>query len=80
MANQNSIQAALGFTINGLAEKSPATSAHSFRSLLTDLGTVTRNTMAVTKAKDATFVLYPKLTPAQGRAFDLLGVAVNCCQ
>ncbi|HET7446978.1 MAG TPA: IS1634 family transposase [Methyloceanibacter sp.] len=53
---------------------------HSFGSLLTDLATVTRNTMALTKAKDATFVLYPKLTPAQSRAFELLAVTVNCCQ
>jgi transposase len=53
---------------------------HSFRSLLADLATVTRNTMAVNKAKDATFVLYPILTPAQSRAFGLLGVDVNFCQ
>ena len=53
---------------------------HSFGSLLTDLATVTRNTMVVTKAKDATFVLYPNLTPVQSRAFELLGVTVNCCQ
>jgi transposase len=53
---------------------------HSFRSLLTDLATVTRNTMAISRAKDATFVLYPKLMPAQERAFELLGVPVNCCQ
>jgi len=53
---------------------------HSFRSLLTDLATVTRNTMTIAKAKEATFVLYPKLTPVQGRAFELLGVAVNYCQ
>ena len=53
---------------------------HSFRSLLTDLATVTRNSMAISKAKDAAFVLYPKLTPTQDRAFELLGVRVNCCQ
>lgn len=53
---------------------------HSFRSLLADLATVTRNTMTIAKTKDATFVLYPKLTPAQNRAFELLGVATNCCQ
>ncbi len=53
---------------------------HSFRSLLADLATVTRNTMAVTTAKDATFLLYPELTPSQSRAFGLLGVSVNCCQ
>src|SRR6202011_2671442 len=41
---------------------------HSFRSLLTDLATVTRNTMAITQTPDAAFVLYPKLTPPQDRA------------
>src|SRR5262245_60641652 len=50
---------------------------HSFRSLLADLATVTRNTMAITQSRDAAFVLYPKLTPAQDRAFQLLGVPVK---
>ena len=50
---------------------------HSFRSLLADLATVTRNTMAMTQSLDATFVLYPKLTPIQERAFQLLGVAAK---
>ena len=47
---------------------------HSFRSLLADLATVTRNTMAMVQSPHATFVLYPKLTPVQDRAFQLLGV------
>src|SRR5260370_17617226 len=50
---------------------------HSFRSLLADLATVTRNTMAVAQSPQATFVLYPKLTSAQDRAFQLLGVPVK---
>jgi hypothetical protein len=50
---------------------------HSFRSLLADLATVTRNTMAMAQSLEATFVLYPKLTPAQDRAFHLLGVPVK---
>jgi hypothetical protein len=50
---------------------------HSFRSLLADLATVTRNTMAMAQSPQATFVLYPKLTSAQDRAFQLLGVAVK---
>jgi transposase len=50
---------------------------HSFRSLLGDLATVTRNTMAMAGQPDATFMLYPQLTPVQARAFQLLGVAVN---
>lgn len=50
---------------------------HSFRSLLADLATVTHNTMAMSQSPDAAFVLYPKLTPAQDRAFQLLGVPVK---
>jgi transposase len=50
---------------------------HSFRSLLADLATVTRNTMAMAQNLDATFVLYPNLTLAQDRAFQLLGVPVK---
>jgi hypothetical protein len=50
---------------------------HSFRSLLGDLATVTQNTMAMDGQHDATFVLYPQLTPVQARAFQLLDVAVN---
>jgi Transposase DDE domain len=50
---------------------------HSFRSLLADLATVTRNTMAIAQSPEAAFVLYPRLTPAQDRAFQLLGVPVK---
>ena len=48
---------------------------HSFRSLLDDLATITRNIMAMAQSPDANFVLYPKLTPAQDRAFQLLDVS-----
>jgi hypothetical protein len=41
---------------------------HSFRSLLADLATVTRNVMAMDGAPEASFVLYPQLTPVQDRA------------
>ena len=50
---------------------------HSFRSLLADLATVTRNTMAMTASPDASFVIYPQFTPVQARAFQLLGVNVK---
>lgn len=50
---------------------------HSFRSLIGDLATVTRNTMAMVGQPEATFTLYPELTPVQARAFQLLQVAVN---
>jgi transposase len=46
---------------------------HSFQSLLADLATLTRNTMMMGDSS-ATFVLYPKLTPVQERAFQLLDV------
>lgn len=50
---------------------------HSFRSLLDDLATVTRNIMAMAQSPTATFVLYPKLTAVQERAFQLLDVPVR---
>ena len=50
---------------------------HSFQSLLRDLGTITRNLMSLEAKPDATFVWYPKLTPVQERAFQLLEVAVR---
>ena len=49
--------------------------AHSFRSLLQDLATLTHNTMAMADHTDVTFVLYPESTPIQARAFHLLGLA-----
>ena len=50
---------------------------HSFRSLLGDLATITRNIMAMNGQQATTFTLYPQLTPVQARAFQLLSVAVN---
>jgi Transposase DDE domain len=47
---------------------------HSFRSLLSDLATFSRNTMAVADAPHDTFLLYPQMTQVQARAFELLGV------
>src|SRR5229473_384800 len=49
---------------------------HSFQSLIADLATFTRNTMAMGDSS-ATFLLYPKLTPVQERAFQLLDVPIN---
>jgi hypothetical protein len=48
---------------------------HSFQSLLSELATFTRNTMAVANAQDDTFLLYPQPTALQARAFELLGVS-----
>jgi hypothetical protein len=50
---------------------------HSFRSLLADLATVTRNVMAIDGAPEASFVLYPQLTPVQHRAFQQLELGVK---
>ena len=50
---------------------------HSFQSLIADLATVTRNTMAMANSPDATFVIYPELTSVQARAFKLLGCAIR---
>jgi len=47
---------------------------HSFQSLLAELATFTRNTMALTAATEDTFLLYPQPTPTQRRAFDLLAI------
>jgi hypothetical protein len=47
---------------------------HSFQSLLTELATFTRNTMAMAAAPQNTFLLYPQQTPTQLRAFELLAV------
>ena len=46
---------------------------HSFRTLLQDLGTLTRNTMQVENRQD-TFMLKTQPTELQRRAFQLLGV------
>jgi hypothetical protein len=47
---------------------------HSFQSLLADLATFTRNTMAMAVAPQDSFLLYPQPTPIQLRAFELLAV------
>jgi hypothetical protein len=47
---------------------------HSFQSLLAELATFTRNTMAMPAAPHDTFLLYPQPTPTQSRAFELLAV------
>ena len=52
---------------------------HSFRTLLTDLGTLTANTMRVADS-DATFMLLTEPTPVQQRCFELLGVTPKCSQ
>ena len=48
---------------------------HSFQSLLSELATFTRNTMALARTQDATFLLYPQATALQARAFELLGIS-----
>ncbi len=50
---------------------------HSFRSLLADLATLTRNIMAMEPDLQNTFVVYADPTPLHQRAFQLLNVAVK---
>ena len=49
---------------------------HSFRTLLTDLGTLTVNTMRVADT-GASFPLQTRPTPVQQRCFELLGVTLR---
>ncbi|MGH8276341.1 MAG: IS1634 family transposase, partial [Steroidobacteraceae bacterium] len=49
-------------------------SVHSFRSLITELATFTRNTMALASNPNDTFLLYPQPTAIQATSFALLGV------
>ena len=52
---------------------------HSFRTLLADLATIARNTVAVTRISNgpARFEKLTRPTPVQQRAFDLLGVTLT---
>jgi hypothetical protein len=50
---------------------------HSFRTLLADLGTFTRNVMVMADSPEASFTLYPEATAVQARAFELLDVAAK---
>jgi hypothetical protein len=47
---------------------------HSFRSLLADLATFTRNEVTTSAAPDRSLILYSRPTPLQQKAFDLLGL------
>lgn len=49
----------------------------SFRSLLAELATFTRNTMALAATPADTFLLYPQPTPPQTGAFELLRVTAR---
>jgi hypothetical protein len=48
---------------------------HSFQTLLADLATLTRNTVATAIAPDDPFTITARPTPIQKKAFELLGVA-----
>lgn len=52
---------------------------HSFQSLLADLGTLARNTVATALNPGHEFVLYTRPTPIQQKALDLLAVNVIKC-
>ena len=53
---------------------------HSFRSLLADLATVTRNTMAMAQSRDATFVLYPTSPQPRTARSNSSACPSNCSQ
>jgi hypothetical protein len=82
---------ALRASVVAKAERSPAAVAkqttgrtpdglpvHSFQTLIADLATITRNTVATALAPDMPFTITTRPTPIQSKAFDLL--AVNCTQ
>ena len=51
--------------------------AQSFRTLLKDLGTLTKNWMTTKSDSTISFVLYTNPTPLQAKVFELLGVSVR---
>jgi len=59
---------ARGITADGLP-------VHSFRSLLADLATLTRNTVATPLAGAGELTVYARPTPLQAKAFALLGIS-----
>ncbi len=56
-----------GVTADGLR-------VHSLHSLLADLATFTRNEVTTPAARDKILLVYPRPTPIQQKAFDLLGI------
>jgi hypothetical protein len=48
---------------------------HSFRTLLNDLATLTRNTLVTAIAREQPFTLTARPTPIQQKARDLLGLS-----
>jgi len=56
-----------GVTADGLP-------VHSLRSLLADLATYTRCEAVTALANQRPIILYPRLTPTQERAFQLIGI------
>ena len=53
---------------------------HSFQSLLADLATLARNTVATALAPDRPFTILTRPTPVQQKAFDLLSLPIACTQ
>ena len=58
-----------GITSDGLP-------VHSFRTLLTDLATLARNTIITAVAPNLPLTVFTRPTPVQQRAFELLEVAL----
>ena len=53
---------------------------HSFQTLLADLATLARNTVATAGAPNRPFTILTRPTPIQQKAFNLLGFPIACTQ
>ena len=53
---------------------------HGFRSMLADLATLCRNTVATALAPEHRFTILTRPTPLQQKAFDLLAIPITCSQ
>jgi hypothetical protein len=79
-AQRTSVVAKAERSPNALAKQTTGRTAdglpvHSFRTLIADLATLTRNTLATACAPDAPFSITTHPTPIQQKAFALLGLA-----
>jgi hypothetical protein len=70
--------AALAKTATGRA--ADGAPVHSFQTLLADLATLARNTVATPSAPGRPFTILTRPTPLQQKAFDLLGFPITCTQ
>ena len=92
MSRGRQAAAALRTSVVAKAQRSPSALAkqrygttpdglpvHSFHSLIADLATLARNTLATALSPDHEFILHTTPTAIQQKALDLLGVNVIKC-